>query len=146
MPDWLSERSILLFLHIGTAILFLGPATVATSLFPRYAQSGDVAIGRVLHRVSDIYGLLSILVAVFGVVLAVRYSLFEEVWVSLSLVLFIVVVVLLVAVIIPGQRRALTAMEVGPVGRAAIVPLRAAAGGFAVVWIVILFLMVAKPG
>ncbi len=145
MPDWLGERTTLLFLHVGSAILFLGSATVATSLFPRYAQSGDVAVGRVLHRVSDLYGLLSILVAVFGVVLAARYDLFSQLWVSASLVLFIVAGVLLAAVIIPGQRRVLTAMEAGPVDRAAIVPLRATAGAFALAWIVILFLMVAKP-
>ena len=146
MPDWLSERSILLFLHIGTAILFLGPATVATSLFPRYAQAGDVPVGRLLNRVSNVYGLLSILVAVFGIVLAARYSLFSELWVSLSFVLFIVAGVLLVAVIEPGQRRALRAMEAGSLDRAAVAPLRAASGGFALAWIVILFLMVAKPG
>lgn len=146
MPDWLSERTILLFLHIGSAILFLGPATVATSLFPRYAQLGDAAVGRVLHRVSDLYGWLSLLVAVFGIVLAARYDLFDQPWVSVSFVLLVVAIVLLAAVILPGQRRALRMMEAGPADRAVIGRLRAASGGFALAWLIILFLMVAKPG
>ena len=146
MPDWLNERSILLFLHIGSAILFLGPATIATSLFPRYALAGDAAVGRVLHRVADVYGLLSLLVAVFGIVLAARYDLFSQAWVSASFVLFIVAGVLLGAVIIPGQRRALRLMDAGPADRALVGRLRAASGGFALAWLVILFLMVAKPG
>lgn len=67
-------------------------------------------------------------------------------WVSVSFVLFVVAIVLLVAVILPGQRRALRMMEAGPADQAVIGRLRAASGGFALAWLIILFLMVAKPG
>ena len=147
MPDWLSERSILLFFHIASAILFLGPATVATSLFPRSALDGELPVARLLHRVADLYGLLSVLVLVFGVTLAWRFDLFDQPWVSASFVMFIVAGGVLAAVILPGQRRALRALESGGrVDRAAVAPLRAASGAFALAWVVILFLMVAKPG
>ncbi|CAA9563841.1 MAG: hypothetical protein AVDCRST_MAG73-3973 [uncultured Thermomicrobiales bacterium] len=56
----LTERNIVLVAHIVAAVLFLGPVTVATSLFPRYARRGEWSVARALHRISRGYGLATL--------------------------------------------------------------------------------------
>ncbi len=130
MPEWLTERTILLSLHIGTAILFLGPVTVAASMFPRYAAQGDIPVARVLNRVTKIYGLLSILVAVFGIILAVRIDAFDQPWVSWSLGLFVVAAVIQVAIVEREQGRLLAAIGTEGAGPAGLTLLRVGTGLF----------------
>lgn len=146
MPDWLSERTILLSLHIGSAILFLGPVTVAASMFPRYAATGDLPVARVLNRVTRVYGLLSILVAVFGIILAARIDAFDKPWVSWSLGLFILAAVIQVAVVEREQGRLLARIEKDGAQPGGLTLVRVGSGVFALLWIVILVLMVGKPG
>ena len=145
MPDWLTERTILLSLHVGTAILFLGPVTVAASMFPRYAAAGDLPVAGALNRVTRIYGLLSILVAVLGIILAVRIDAFDQPWVSWSLGLFVVAAVIQVAVVEREQGRLLAAIGAEGVGQPRLAGVRAGTGLFAILWIVIVVLMVGKP-
>lgn len=146
MPDWLTERTILLSLHVGTAILFLGPVTVAASMFPRYAAEGNLPVARALNRVTRIYGILSILVAVFGIILAARIDVFDQPWVSWSLGLFILAAVIQVGLVERGQDRFLKAIEAERAGRQGLTLLRVASGLFTLIWVVILVLMIGKPG
>ena len=55
-------HAFLLVAHIGAAILFIGPATLATSLFPRSARAGEREVARLLNRVSRVYGVCSLAV------------------------------------------------------------------------------------
>ena len=130
MPDWLPERTILLSLYIGTVILFLGPVTVAASMFPSYAAAGKLPVARALNRVTRIYGFLSILVAVFGIILAVRIDAFDQPWVSWSLGLFVVAAVVQVAVVEQEQGRLLAAIEAEGAGPAGLTLLRVGTGLF----------------
>jgi hypothetical protein len=50
--------AVLLAVHVLAAIVFIGPVTVAASLFPRYARQGEVGVARVLHRISRVYAVL----------------------------------------------------------------------------------------
>ncbi|QMV85047.1 DUF2269 domain-containing protein [Corynebacterium hindlerae] len=65
--------TIMTALHILSAVLFLGPVTVATSTFHAKAlaaHSGDdTARGaaKLLHNISSTYGMLSLLVPLLGV-------------------------------------------------------------------------------
>lgn len=146
MPDWVNDRTILLVAHIGGAILLLGPVTVATSLFPRYAQTGDAAICALLQRIARGYGLLSLLVPLFGLALSGRLQITGQGWVIASLVLFIVAFVVLLSGIVPRQQRMLTSLSTNaPPSRSELVPLRVLAGSFSLIWLVILVLMVARP-
>lgn len=102
-----TDRS-LLFLHIGFSIFALGPLTAATMSTPRYIRRGDVAVLRYLHRATQLYGLLSLGVFLFGMFLAKGD--FAKVWLSASMTLFIVALVLLL-IVLRDQVRAIHALE-----------------------------------
>ncbi len=141
----ITERNIVLVAHIVAAVLFLGPVTVATSLFPRYARQGAWSVARALHRISRGYGLATLAIPAFGLWLAARLEYLGLLWINLSLGLFIGAFFLLVGLIVPRQARILATQPEGDPARADIATLRASSGSFAMVWIVILYLMVAKP-
>ena len=64
--------NILVIVHIIAAILFLGPVAVASSLYPAFAlqaTGGDqssLGSARILHRITNTYALLSLLVPLAG--------------------------------------------------------------------------------
>lgn len=98
-----SDR-VLLFFHIGFAIFTLGPVTAVTMATPRYMRRGDVGAVRYLNRATRIYGLATVGVLALGVALA--RAEFDRAWVSASLTLSIVALVLLL-MIERDQRKAL---------------------------------------
>lgn len=152
--------SILLFLHVATAILFMGPVMVSTSAFAPAAQKaaeGDTAqagIARMLHRITQTYGYLSALVPLFGATL-----LFVD-WEThgsnymfhTALLLAIIAWIILLAVIIPKQKQFVGALGLLAPGEAdasdkQIDPaktkkqLSAFSGVFNLLWIIVLVLM-----
>jgi hypothetical protein len=107
---------LLLWLHIGFAIFTLGPAAVSMLATPRYVRKRDLAVLRYLYRTTRIYGVLTVGVFLFGLLLG-RHD-FNKGWFSAAMTLFIVGAVLLVLVVF-DQRRAITAIEKAvPVGEA----------------------------
>jgi hypothetical protein len=130
---------VLLIGHIVTAVLFIGPVTVATAMFPRLAvQPGQAPAARVLHRITRVYGVLSLLVPAFGFALALRLDVLDTAWVGASILLSLVAAVLL-WLIVNDQTEALTTTSVAR-------RLPVVSGMFALAWVVILVLMVAQPG
>lgn len=101
MPS--SER-LLLILHIGFAIFTLGPLTAATMASPRQIRNGNLVVLRYLIRTTRIYGLGTLGVFLFGLFLAGGE--FDHVWLSASMTLFVVAMVLLVMVDRDQQRAA----------------------------------------
>jgi hypothetical protein len=135
-------RSVLLIAHIAAAIVCLGPLTAATSLFPRAALTGNRGEMVAYHRISRVYGMLSVSIAAIGLALAGQSGYLSSGWVWTSLGAFGAGGALLGAVVVPRQRRLLgaTTVERGDVG-----PLRAASGVLALLWVGVLALMVTKP-
>ncbi len=103
-----SADRLLMILHIGFAIFALGPITAATMATPRYIRKGDASVVRYLNRMTRIYGLLTLGIFLFGLLLA--HGKFNQVWLSASMTLFIVAVVLLV-IVERDQRKALHKIE-----------------------------------
>ncbi|HEX6468118.1 MAG TPA: hypothetical protein VF069_03410 [Streptosporangiaceae bacterium] len=103
-----SDRLLLIF-HVGFAIFTLGPLTAATMATPRYIRRHDVGVLRYLTRATRIYGLASLGIFLFGLFLA--HGDLARVWLSASMTLFIVALVLLVLVE-RDQRRAIHALQV----------------------------------
>ncbi|MEV5576255.1 hypothetical protein AB0L06_40010 [Spirillospora sp. NPDC052269] len=157
-----SSDRLLLTLHIGSAIFALGPLTAATMSTPRYIRKRDVAIVRYLNRTTTIYAFGSLAIFLFGLILA-RGDL-AKVWLSASMTLFIVALVLLFLVE-RDQRKAIGLLEAaaagapaaseaeekakgkgkGTSGEVAAVErgrIAALSGLIALIWIVILILMV----
>ncbi|TDC71612.1 hypothetical protein E1200_01520 [Actinomadura sp. GC306] len=100
---------LLLFLHIGFAIFTLGPLTAATMSTPRYIRRRNVVVLRYLHRVTQIYGVTSLGIFLFGLLLA--QGDLAEVWLSVSMTLFVVALVLLL-IVERDQRKAVHLLEV----------------------------------
>lgn len=142
-----SERNVLLFFHVVGAILLIGPATMASSSFARHARGGDLGAAMAAHRTARAYGMASVVVPALGLLLAQHLDVFGEQWVDQAITLFALGGVVLFGVHLPAERRALSTLrggdEVEPrvLGR-----LQASAGLYAMSWVVIVFLMVAKPG
>ena len=101
---------LLLWLHIGFAIFTIGPVTVAIMSTPRYIRKRNLVIVRYLYRTTTIFTMVSLGVLVFGLVLASLKKDFSKPWLSVSLTLFVVAIVLLL-LIIRDQHRAIAAME-----------------------------------
>jgi uncharacterized membrane protein YecN with MAPEG domain len=145
-------EALLLSVHVVAGILFVGPVTVATSLFPRYApttvpamdgavaRSGDTA--RLLHRITRSYGTLALIVPIVGLVLATVQGRTTEVWIIVAMVLTAIAGALLALRIAPGQADALASPDDGSQLRR----LGMLAGIFNLLWVVVVVLMIVRPG
>ncbi|MFC5181958.1 hypothetical protein [Actinomadura harenae] len=103
-----SSDRLLLILHIGFAIFTLGPLTAATMSTPRYIRKRDITIVRYLNRTTAIYAFGSLGVFLFGLFLA--EGKFAKFWLSASMTLFIVALLLLF-IVERDQRKALRLLE-----------------------------------
>ncbi|MEV7806584.1 hypothetical protein AB0O28_26910 [Microbispora sp. NPDC088329] len=137
---------LLLWLHIGFAIFALGPLTAVTSVTPRYIRAREVGVLRYLHRATRLFGLLTIGVFLFGLLLglAIDRGALGAPYLSVSMTLFVVAAVLLV-IVERDQRTAIAALSSeSPEDDAKVQTGRIAAlaGISALIWLVILFLMI----
>ncbi|MGW0044680.1 hypothetical protein [Rhodococcus sp. NPDC003348] len=146
-------ESLLLSLHVVAGILFVGPVAVATSLFPRHAPvtagpngarqaERSVDIARVLYRITRIYGALAIGVPVVGLVLATMQGRTGDAWVVVAMVLTAAAGGLLALQITPLQQEALTSPDDG----ARLRRLSMTAGVFNLLWMIVVVLMIVRPG
>jgi hypothetical protein len=101
---------LVLWLHIGFAIFALGPVTIAVLSTPRYIRGRNPVIVGYLLRTTRIYTLISLGVLVFGLVSAQQRNVFSKPWLTISMTLFVVALVLLV-IIMRDQRRAVHALQ-----------------------------------
>ncbi len=156
---------LLLSAHVLAAIVFIGPVTMAVSLFPRYAgqalvddhRSSAEPVTRLLHRISRVYSVLGLAVPVLGLALAIRMRVLGDVWLLASIVLTVIAAVLLAAVVLPAQHRAMALLDGepgdGPASVSAVERwisgakrLSMSSGIFALLWAVVVVLMVVRPG
>jgi hypothetical protein len=108
---------LVLWLHIGFAIFALGPVTVAILSTPRYIRARNQTVVGYLLRTTRIYSVLSLGVLVFGLVLAQLKKEFSHPWLTVSITLFVVALVLLV-LIMRDQRKAVAALELAAAAEA----------------------------
>lgn len=108
---------LVLWLHIAFAIFALGPVTVAIVSTPRYIRARNQTVVGYLYRTTRIYALLSLGVLIFGLVLAQIKKDFSHPWLTASMTLFVVALVLLV-LIMRDQHRAIAALELATAAEA----------------------------
>jgi hypothetical protein len=101
---------LVLWLHIGFAIFTIGPVTVAIMSTPRYIRKRNLVIIRYLYRTTMIFVIACLGVLIFGLVLAEMRHDFSKPWLTISLTLFVVALVLLM-LILRDQHRAIGALE-----------------------------------
>ncbi|MFI9722258.1 DUF2269 family protein [Streptomyces sp. NPDC052396] len=151
---------LVLSLHVLAAIILIGPATVAASLFPRYArqalapEGGDSAVAavRVLHRVTRVYAGISLLVPALGVVTAQLMGSLGQSWMIASMALTAVAAGLL-AFTVFSQDAVMDVLDehaddqAARSAAAATLPrLAMITGLFSLAWAVVTVLMVFRPG
>ena len=101
--------------------------------------------------------MLGLAVPVLGLALALHMGVLGDVWLLASIVLTVVAAVLLAAVVLPAQHRAMALLDLGPgdgpeaataVERwvAGAKQLSTSSGIFALLWAVVVVLMVVRPG
>lgn len=146
-------KVLLLAVHVLGSIIFIGPVTVATSLFPRYARAAlagedDRARGVVelLHRISRGYAVLGVSVPVFGIAIGAALGVLLQPWVVVSMVLTAAAAALLTLVLLPGQASVVAALDNGATPAPPLSRLGMAAGVFALTWAIVVVLMIARPG
>jgi hypothetical protein len=141
-------EAFLLSVHVVAGILFVGPVTVTTSLFPRYAPTADDSsvrsddTARLLHRITRGYGTLALVVPVVGLVLAVLQGRTTEIWIVVAMILTAVAGALLALRIASGQADALATPDDGTQLRR----LGMLSGIFNLLWVVVVVLMIVRPG
>lgn len=101
---------LLVWFHIGFVIFAIGPVTIATMSTPRYIRARNVAVLRYLSRMTRIFGAASLGVLLFGIIAGQSLHDMAKTWVTASLTLFVVALVLLV-LIMRDQHKAIAAVE-----------------------------------
>jgi hypothetical protein len=145
-----------LTLHILAAILTVGPVTVAASMFPPLARRMLTAEApepgglQVLHRITRVYAWASIAVPLFGFAIAGSMHVMGETWIIVSIALTFVAAVVLAFLVVPAQSAVLAGADAAPEVRSGLVSkaklLSMTSGIFGLLWLVVLVLMVVKPG
>src|SRR5262245_36813192 len=101
---------LVLWRHRACAIFTIGPISAAIMSTPRHIRARNVAIVRFLRRMVQIFGLISLGVLIFGIILGQQLDLLAKPWLTASMTLFVVSIALLV-IIVRDQHRAITALE-----------------------------------
>jgi len=143
--------ALVLVLHLLTVAFVVGPSVVAPPLAARAARDGRVHALRDHLRVTRVYGIGSLVTVLLGSAMIGLGALgdqwgFGQLWVSASYVLWLVAVALLLAVVVPAQQKAASALEEGrdAGGFAGRISLGGAIAGLAFAAVIVL--MVLKPG
>ena len=146
-------NKVLLSIHVLAGIIFVGPVTVAASMFPPLArkflssEDPDSAVLRLLHRISRGYAIAGITVPVFGIAVGAGLGVLGEYWLVIAMVLTLAAAAVLAFLVLPTQSRMLAAT---PEQREALLPqaktLSMTTGIFALLWAIVVVLMIVRPG
>lgn len=109
---------LVLWLHVAFALFTIGPLTVATMSTPRYIRARNLPVLRYLARLTRIFTVVCLGVLIFGIVAAQQRHDFSHPWLSVSMTLFVVTLVLLLLVI-RDQHRAIAALAAQDTAEAA---------------------------
>lgn len=142
---------VLLALHLVAAVFAVGPLVHAATTASRGLRQADAAAIRTSSRMCRLYTAASVLVVIFGFGLMSstspytdeKVASFGEVWIWLSLLLWLVAAALAFFVVVPALDKAAADVASAPslVGRVA-----AGGGVTALLFVVIIVLMVYQPG
>ncbi len=100
-------HKFLVTLHVLTAIFIIGPLVAAPMTALRAVRHRDASVLRDHTRQTLFYGLGSLAVFLFGLAIiptSSRYD-FGSTWITISMTLYIIAIVLILAVLVPTMRR-----------------------------------------
>ena len=121
---------LVLWLHVAFVIFTIGPVTVAIMSSPRAIRTRNAVVLQHLLVMTRIFGTASLGVLIFGIILGQQRKELSKAWLTVSMTLFVVALVLLV-LIMRDQRRALAALKLADKQQPVPAPQPAAAGELA---------------
>jgi uncharacterized membrane protein len=141
-------RNLLLALHLLFAIFAVGPLVGAATTATRGVRADDGPAVAASARTLRIYGYGSLVVAVVGMGLVRPKwdAKFSYPWVWISILLYLLALALTLGVLVPGLSRASSAIGSGEATKPLVARVAAAGGLIGLLFAVIVFLMVYKPG
>ncbi len=104
------SQHLVLWLHVAFVVFTIGPVTLAIMSTPRYIRHRDVRIVRYLSRITFVFMIASLGVLIAGMALASMLNKAGKPWIIVSATLF-VVAILLLALIVRDQRKAIRALD-----------------------------------
>ncbi|MEU7768813.1 hypothetical protein AB0B25_27425 [Nocardia sp. NPDC049190] len=140
----------LLSVHVLAVIIAIGPVTVAASMFPattrraHTAPDHSTAVLGTLHRICRVYGLIGLIVPVFGLLTALSLGVLGDAWLMVSIGLTAAAAGVLALLVVPGQQKILADRP----GTTPTLIRRLAmdTGVFNLLWAVVTVLMIVRPG
>jgi uncharacterized membrane protein len=145
---------LLLFLHLLTAIFAIGPLVHTATTAVRGLRTGDASATASAARSTRIYSYASVAVVIFGFGLmsmdspyhSGKVAEFGEVWIWLSVVLWVIAVAVALGLLAPSLERATTTINGGEKPEASTGTVALAGGVIGLLFFVIVLLMVYQPG
>jgi hypothetical protein len=145
---------IMLALHLLTAIFAVGPLVGAATTAARGLRSGNADATDGAARTLPIYAYTSVLVVIcgFGLMSADnpygpgKVAEFGETWIWLSALLWVLAMAMVLGVTAPALKQAATTIRGGQPAQGLIGRVAGSGGVVAVLFTVIVFFMVYKPG
>jgi uncharacterized membrane protein len=149
-------NKFLLSVHVLAAIIFVGPVTVAASMFPPIARRElaadrpDGTVLRVLHRISRGYAIGGLVVPVFGIAVGAGLGVLGEAWLIVSMLLTAAAAGVLAVVVLPSQSALIAGVDGDSALRESLLPsarsLSMKTGMFGLLWATVVVLMIIRPG
>lgn len=143
-------RDVLLTAHILVAIVTIGWLAMQAMLLPRAIRDGNAPVVRFANSAAEKIGPLAGLVFLIGLALVLRqkddHAEFSHTWVSISMLLFIVALVIGAVFISRTEKAALAKIEAGQSAAAEAGRVAMLGGINMLLLIAIVWLMVDKPG
>jgi hypothetical protein len=146
---------ILLALHLLTAIFAIGPLVGAVTTASRGLRTGDAAAAQSSARTLTVYSYASIVVVVLGLGLmsakapsdpSQHVADFGDAWIWLSVLLWAASLAIVFGAVIPTLKRAAAELQTGNAVGTLTGRVAAFGGMVGVLYAVIVFLMVYRPG
>jgi uncharacterized membrane protein len=145
----MTVRNILLFLHIATAILVIGGLTLINMVLPGMVRGGREYLPalRKFEALGRVFGPTSGIVFLLGIALVVKNKWhFNHAWLSSSMLLFIIASVISAVPVARTLQTAISKIDDGHPVDAEASRLGMLGGIVILIVLVIVYLMVAKPG
>jgi uncharacterized membrane protein len=140
-------HKFVLALHLLFAIFTIGPLVHAATTAGRGVRQGDAAAVSASARMARIYAYASVLVVLAGFALLGKDGdKISQVWVWLSAVLWLASVGLVLGLLVPSLQHAGTRISESTDPKPLLGTVAASGGVVGVLFAVIVFLMVYKPG
>lgn len=143
----MNTRNVVLWLHILAGFLTLGPLILFDVVGPMAVRRRDAAAARFLHTLAGRLGPMTLLIPVLGLALVAEggYRLSDR-WIVAALVVYALMVANGIGLIGRNLGLAADRLEAGEDVAAALSRMLAFGGINIVLFLVALWLMVAKPG